>query len=123
MNDPETLLVTAKVGAGVAVFAAVLYLATSRTERRGFHLFPGSADEWAHYWFRTLILGVISAMLIFPSTNAGGGLLALGTVLLFGSSVAFWQTDRGFCIAGLILSAVSILWALLFPQISTVRGA
>ena len=122
MNDSETLLATLKYGACVAFVAGLLYLITSRGEGSGLRLLPSSPREWAHYWFRTLILSVLSAMLISPSTDDGGILLAFSTLLLFGSSFAFWQSDRGFCIAGLTLSAIAILWALLFPQISTTRA-
>ena len=122
MSDLETLLATLKVGVGVGFVAAVLYLVTSRSERSGFRFVPCSAREWTHYWFRTLILSVLSATLTSRSSEIGGALLALSTLLLFGSSFAFWQSDRGFCIAGLTLIAIVILLAALFPEISTARA-
>lgn len=93
MNDPETLVATLKFGACIAFIAASLYRITSRSERSGFHLLPSTALEWTHYWFRILILGVLSWMLFFLSIDNGDRLLAFSAVLLFGRSMAFWLIE------------------------------
>jgi len=121
-NDPETLLITLKFGAGVALAAAVLYFCTSSGERSGFRVFPSTPREWTHWWFRTLIvtlLGAVGPLLLssYAPFTAAGGLLIVSTLLLFVSSVVFWKSDRGFCIAGLTLSVISVLCLLLFPVV------
>ena len=117
MNDMEVWAAVMGVVGLFVVGAALLYLFTSRGERPGFHVAPANADEWAHYGFRSLILGVVSLMLTYPH-RGGGELVALGSVLLLGSSFAFWKTERRLCVTAFLLSVTAFLWLLLFPPIS-----
>jgi hypothetical protein len=116
MNDPESLAVTLRVGACLAVIAAVMYLISSRRERGGFRLAPSNRLEWAHYGFRSLILAVLASMALYQSGGPDSPLYLSAFVLLI-ASFAFEKSDSGFSATGLVLSCVAFLLPLLFPTI------
>ncbi|MEO8351213.1 MAG: hypothetical protein ABI680_05740 [Chthoniobacteraceae bacterium] len=118
MTDPDTLKTVLRIGVAPALLAAVfLYLVTSRGERSGFHLFPSTPLEWAHYWFRSLCFLLVCGFCADgPRSGNVGYIFIVGTLVLFTFSITSANLTRGFRIAGITLSVLFIL--LVVPRVN-----
>ena len=124
MIDTEVLFTVAWIGAGLGVFAAVLYGLTSEEEFRGLRVFPASAREWVGYWFRTLELTLVACIVLGfcrALTEFVAIAFAAAFFLLLASSVVFWRSDRNLSISGVWFLMVAALSVFLFPTLPGVR--